>query len=66
MGLLWFRETAIPIAKPAGAYSAITWPEVSFLAEDSNGRVVGYVLSSMWVKVKCVYDELNNPIQRAR
>ncbi|OJA10994.1 hypothetical protein AZE42_09148 [Rhizopogon vesiculosus] len=29
------------------AYSAITWPEVSFLAEDSGGRVVGYVLSSI-------------------
>lgn len=26
------------------------WPEISFLAEDSSGRVVGYVLSSMWVK----------------
>ncbi|KAG1763677.1 acyl-CoA N-acyltransferase [Suillus occidentalis] len=32
------------------AYSFITWPEVSYLAEDSSGRVVGYVLSSMWVK----------------
>ncbi|KAG1775515.1 acyl-CoA N-acyltransferase, partial [Suillus placidus] len=27
------------------AYSFITWPEVSYLAEDSSGRVVGYVLS---------------------
>ncbi|KAG2156957.1 acyl-CoA N-acyltransferase [Suillus bovinus] len=33
------------------AYSFITWPEISYLAEDSSGRVVGYVLSSMWVKV---------------
>ncbi|KAG2142203.1 acyl-CoA N-acyltransferase [Suillus cothurnatus] len=29
------------------AYSFITWPEVSYLAEDSSGRVVGYVLSSI-------------------
>ncbi|KAJ8590728.1 acyl-CoA N-acyltransferase [Rhizopogon salebrosus TDB-379] len=29
------------------AFSSIMWPEVSFLAEDSSGRVVGYVLSSV-------------------
>lgn len=29
------------------AYSFITWQEVSYLAEDSSGRVVGYVLSSI-------------------
>ncbi|KIJ59985.1 hypothetical protein HYDPIDRAFT_117896 [Hydnomerulius pinastri MD-312] len=29
------------------AYSSITWPEVSFLAEDENGKIVGYVLSSV-------------------
>ncbi|KAG2038471.1 acyl-CoA N-acyltransferase [Suillus americanus] len=29
------------------AYSFITWPEISYLAEDSSGRVVGYVLSSI-------------------
>ncbi|KAF9218684.1 acyl-CoA N-acyltransferase [Gyrodon lividus] len=28
-------------------YSSIMWPEVSFLAEDENGKVVGYVLSSI-------------------
>lgn len=53
--ILWVSfisvENAIPIPRYAGAYSFITWPEVSYLAEDSSGRVVGYVLSSMWVKV---------------
>lgn len=46
---------AIPIAIFVGAFSSIMWPEVSFLAEDSSGRVVGYVLSSVCVKVKCLW-----------
>jgi hypothetical protein len=49
--ILWVSlssvENAIPISISVGAYSFITWPEVSYLAEDSSGRVVGYVLSSM-------------------
>ncbi|KAF8134458.1 putative N-terminal acetyltransferase complex subunit ARD1 [Boletus edulis] len=28
-------------------YSIITWPDLSFLAEDESGKVVGYVLSSI-------------------
>lgn len=55
VGFLWFSENAIPIARFVGAYSFITWPEVSYLAEDSSGRVVGYVLSSMWVNVAHMY-----------
>lgn len=29
----------------------LNWPELSFLAEDETGKVVGYVLSSMYVLV---------------
>ncbi|KAF9234725.1 acyl-CoA N-acyltransferase, partial [Melanogaster broomeanus] len=29
------------------AYSSIMWPDVSFLAEDEDGKVVGFVLASI-------------------
>ncbi|KAI8637787.1 acyl-CoA N-acyltransferase, partial [Parasitella parasitica] len=28
-------------------YHALTWPQLSFVAEDENGKVVGYVLAKM-------------------
>ncbi|KAH7920769.1 acyl-CoA N-acyltransferase [Leucogyrophana mollusca] len=28
-------------------YCALTWPQVSFVAEDHKGRIIGYVLSSI-------------------
>lgn len=31
----------------SGIYSIVTWPEVSLLAEDSRGKIVGYVLASV-------------------
>jgi len=34
---------------PPGMYHAMTWPQISFVAEDHKGRVVGYVLAKMWV-----------------
>jgi peptide alpha-N-acetyltransferase len=30
-------------------YHAMTWPQISFVAEDHKGRIVGYVLAKMWV-----------------
>ena len=30
-------------------YHAMTWPSLSYVAEDSKGRVVGYVLAKMCV-----------------
>lgn len=28
-------------------YHALTWPQVSFVAEDHKGRIVGYILAKM-------------------
>ncbi len=30
-------------------YHAMTWPSLSYVAEDSKGRIVGYVLAKMYV-----------------
>jgi hypothetical protein len=30
-------------------YHALTWPELSYVAVDPQGRVVGYILSKMYV-----------------
>ena len=32
-------------------YHEMTWPQISFVAEDHKGRVVGYVLAKMYVLV---------------
>lgn len=32
-----------------GVYHAMTWPQISFVAEDHKGRIVGYVLAKMYV-----------------
>jgi len=34
-----------------GMYHLMTWPQISFVAEDSKGRIVGYVLAKMCVHV---------------
>ena len=31
-------------------YHAMTWPSLSYVAEDAKGRIVGYVLAKMWVR----------------
>lgn len=28
-------------------YHALSWPQLSFVAEDENGKIVGYVLAKM-------------------
>lgn len=33
----------------AGVYHLMTWPQISFVAEDSKGKIVGYVLAKMLV-----------------
>ena len=30
-------------------YHAMTWPSLSYVAEDHNGRIVGYILAKMYV-----------------
>lgn len=32
-----------------GLYHAMTWPSLSYVAEDQKGRIVGYVLAKMYV-----------------
>ena len=34
---------------PSDLYHAMTWPSLSYVAEDAKGRVVGYVLAKMCV-----------------
>lgn len=33
-------------------YHALSWPQLSYVAEDSKGRIVGYVLAKMWVVIE--------------
>ena len=30
-------------------YHEVTWPQLSFVAEDHQGRIVGYVLAKMYL-----------------
>ena len=30
-------------------YHALSWPQLSYVAEDEKGRIVGYVLAKMYV-----------------
>ncbi len=36
-------------------YHALSWPQLSYVAEDDNGRIVGYVLAKMWVGTMCTF-----------
>ncbi len=40
-------------------YHLLTWPQISFVAEDAKGRIVGYVLAKM-----CVVPFLLHPLSR--
>lgn len=33
--------------KEADLYHGLTWPQLSFVAEDDKGRIVGYILAKM-------------------
>lgn len=35
----------------AGIYHLMSWPQLSYVAEDHKGRIVGYVLSKMWARL---------------
>ncbi len=30
-------------------YHILSWPQLLYVAEDYNGKIVGYVLAKMWV-----------------
>ena len=36
-------------------YHALTWPQLSYVAEDHKGRIVGYILGKMLVEINPVY-----------
>lgn len=36
-------------ADDTDTYHAMTWPAISFVAEDHKGRIVGYILAKMFV-----------------
>ena len=37
------------LTPPADLYHALSWPQLSYVAEDHKGRVVGYILAKMCV-----------------
>lgn len=39
----------VPQAHPTDLYHALTWPELSYVAVDPSGRIVGYILAKMCV-----------------
>lgn len=34
---------------PVDLYHAMTWPSLSYVAEDHKGRIVGYILAKMYM-----------------
>lgn len=36
-------------------YHLLTWPQLSFVAEDPKGRIVGYILAKMSVPASCTF-----------
>ncbi|KAF5321813.1 hypothetical protein D9619_000636 [Psilocybe cf. subviscida] len=43
-----YSET-LRVADDTDTYHAMTWPSISFVAEDHKGRIVGYILAKMFV-----------------
>ena len=41
-----YRTTALIVT--ADLYHALTWPELSYVAEDDKGKIVGYILAKMY------------------
>ena len=35
---------------PVDLYHAMTWPSLSYVAEDHKGRIVGYILAKMYIR----------------
>ena len=31
-------------------YHGLSWPQLSYVAEDDKGKIVGYVLAKVWLK----------------
>lgn len=48
-------RTSFVMLHKTDLYHAMTWPGLSYVAEDHDGRIVGYILAKMCVYriVKC-------------
>ena len=33
-------------------YHGLSWPQLSYVAEDDKGKIVGYVLAKVWTRLK--------------
>ena len=33
-------------------YHGLSWPQLSYVAEDDKGKIVGYVLAKVWLKLE--------------
>ncbi len=45
-------------------YHILTWPSLSYVAEDSEGRVVGYILAKMYAPQRLVTKLANAVVGR--
>jgi GNAT superfamily N-acetyltransferase len=45
---MWFLFHILIIFLLVGMYHSMTWSQISFVAEDHKGRIVGYVLAKMY------------------
>lgn len=46
--------TTITFTRITDLYHAMTWPSLSYVAEDEKGRIVGYILAKMYVSASRV------------
>lgn len=48
-----YNETirSLPFPCAVDLYHILTWPQLSYVAEDEKGRIVGYILAKMCVTV---------------
>src|SRR5882672_5639503 len=43
-------EPDLSFVRPTDLYHALTWPQLSYVAEDNKGRIVGYNLAKMSIR----------------
>lgn len=53
------------VRKKTDLYHALTWPSLSYVAEDPRGRIVGYILAKMCI-TSSIFDTICNcpPLSR--
>ena len=48
---LFLDSAGLTMVRKTDLYHALTWPSLSYVAEDPKGRIVGYILAKMCVHV---------------